>query len=167
MKNKTLFAATLMLAAFSFSQGYAQENNTQAVLPTTLTHAAAVSTISVHAIKDFKTRFSTISNEQWSHMDKGYCVYFTKDGFKVRAYYDQRGFWKASLKYCDETQLPHFIRDVVKRTYYDLAITFVNIVEVPDHTVYLVHLEDKTTLKVVRVTDEGEMDVLTDNVKIP
>jgi hypothetical protein len=167
MKNKTFLAATLLLAALTTGRAFAQENNTQALLPTTLTNAAAVSTINVHAIKDFKTRFSTISNEQWSRMDKGYCVYFTKDGFKVRAYYDKRGSWRASLKYCDESQLPHFIRDIVKRTYYDLAITFVNIVEVPDHTVYLVHLEDKNTLKVVRVTDEGEMDTLQDNIKIP
>jgi hypothetical protein len=127
---------------------------------------AAASSVSVRAIKDFKTRFTKAADEKWSLMDKGFCAYFTQDGRKVRAYYDTRGHWQASIKYCDETQLPHFIRDVVKRTYYDLAITFVNIIEVPDHTAYLVHLEDKKTLKIVRVNEDGEMEVMNDLIKL-
>jgi hypothetical protein len=42
----------------------------------------------------------------------------------------------------------------------------VNIIEVPDHTAYLVHLEDKNSLKIVRVNQDGEMDVLTDLTKV-
>jgi hypothetical protein len=36
----------------------------------------------------------------------------------------------------------------------------VEIVEIPDHKVYFVHLEGEKTLMVVRVTEEGEMNVV-------
>jgi len=41
----------------------------------------------------------------------------------------------------------------------------VTIVEVPDHAAYIMNLEDSTTLKVVRVNEFGEMDILKDLVK--
>jgi hypothetical protein len=180
--KKTFFPVAVLLSATLISgQGYAQDNKGQADLAaakssgttptaitaagTSLAHAAAANTISRRAIKDFKSRFTTVADEEWSRMDKGFCAYFIKDGFKVRAYYNARGDWQASLKYCSESQLPHFIRDVVKREYYDLAITSVTIVEVPDHLVYLMNLEDSSTLKVVRVNEDGEMDLLKDFIK--
>jgi len=179
MKKTPILAAALLSAALISGQLSAQESksrvnlaatqsvNTSATASSgaTLANAAAVSTISVRAIKDFRSRFTKIADEQWSHIDRGFCAYCTKDGIKARVYYDLRGHWQGSLKYCDESQLPHFIRDVVKRTYYDFAITFVNIVEVPEHTAYLVHLEDKKTLKIVRVNEEGEMDIMDEFVK--
>ena len=184
MKKTPILAAALLSAAFISGHLSAQESKSRVNLAATqsattsatassgaassgaaIANEAAVSTISVRAIKDFKGRFTKVADERWFLMDKGFCAYFTQDGLKVRTYYDTRGRWKASLKYCNEFQIPHFIRDVVKRTYYDLAITFVNIVEVPEHTVYLVHLEDKTSLKIVRVNEEGEMDVLNEFTK--
>jgi hypothetical protein len=179
MKKTPILAVALLSAAFISGHLSAQESKSRVNLAATqsasssatassgaaIANEAAVSTISVRAIKDFKGRFTKVADERWFLMDKGFCAYFTQDGLKVRTYYDARGHWKASLKYCNEFQIPHFIRDVVKRTYYDLAITFVNIVEVPEHTVYLVHLEDKTSLKIVRVNEEGEMDVLNEFTK--
>ena len=166
MKQTPFLVAALLSATLTTGHAYAQVNTSATVsIGSALTNAAAVSTINVHAIKDFKSRFTNVANEQWYRMDRGFLAYCTKDDFKMRIYYDQRGHWLASLKYCDESQLPHFIRDIVKRTYYDLAITFVNVIEVPDHTVYLVHLEDKKTFKIVRINDEGEMDLLNDYIK--
>jgi hypothetical protein len=181
MKKTTFRVAAFLSAALISGHLYAQDTKAQADLAgnqpahtnasataspgTSLAHEAAASTISVRAIKDFKGRFTKAADERWSLLDKGFCAYFTQDGIKVRAYYDTKGHWQASLRYCNEFQIPHFIRDIVKRTYYDLAITFVNIVEVPEHTVYLVHLEDKNTLKIVRVNEDGEMDVLNDYIK--
>ena len=176
MKKTPILAAALLSAVIISGQLSAQGSKSRVNLATTQSvntsatassdatpaNSAAVSTISARAIKDFKSRFTKVDNEQWARIDRGFCAYCTKDGIKTRVYYDLRGHWQASLKYCDEFQLPHFIRDIVKRTYYDLAITFVNIIEVPDHTVYLVHLEDKKTLKIVRVNEEGEMDVMNE-----
>jgi hypothetical protein len=179
MKQATFLAAAFFSATLISGQLYAQDKTTQPDLAINqprnapanassgAAHAndAAVSTLSVRAIKDFKLRFTKVENESWGRSDKGFCVTFTNDGFKVRAYYDRKGYWLASLKYCDESQLPPFIRDVVKRTYYDLAITLVNIIQVPDHVAYLVHLEDQKTFKIVRVNEDGEMDLLNDYIK--
>jgi hypothetical protein len=178
MNQATFLAAAFLSATLISGHLYAQDITTQPDLAINqLRNAqanaasgahpndAAVSTLSVRAIKDFKTRFTKVENESWGRSDKGFCVSFTNDGFKVRAYYDKKGFWLASLKYCDESQLPPFIRDVVKRTYYDLAITHVNIIQVPEHVAYLVHLEDQKTFKIVRVNEDGEMDILNDYIK--
>lgn len=180
MKKTTFLAAASLSAALISGHLHAQDITVREDLvanqplnvsatassDASLAHKAAVSTISVRAIKDFKSRFTKVEEEQWFRENKGFCVYFTNDGFKVRAFYDKRGNWEASLKYCLESSLPHSVRDVVKRTYYDLAITFVNIIEVPNHIAYVVHLEDKSTLKIVRVNEEGEMDVLNDLIKL-
>ena len=129
-------------------------------------HGAVLSKTTVRAIKDFKSRFTKAEGEQWSQSNQGSSVYFTSNGFRTRAYYDPRGNWQGSLTYCDESQLPHFIRDVIKRTYYDLAITTVIIAAVPNHVAYIADLEDPKTLKVVRVNEEGEMEVLQDLTKL-
>jgi len=181
MKKTPFFLAAVLSAALISGNLYAQNSiaqkdlaGTQPVHATDLdtassnaspAHDAAVSSINVRAIKDFKGRFNKATDERWCRLEKGFCASFIQDGLKVRAYYDTRGHWQASLTYCDEFQLPHFIRDIVKRTWYDLAITVVNIVEVPEHKAYLVHLEDKYTLKIVRVSEDGEMDVLNDYIK--
>lgn len=179
MKKATFLAAAFLSAALISGHLYAQDSKTQTDLAanqprnasataasgTAIPREAAVSTLSVRAIKDFKSRFTKVEAESWTRTDKGIYVYFINEGFKVRAYYDRKGYWLASLKYCGESQLPHFIRDIVKRTYYDFAITQVEIIQVPEHTVYLVHLEDQLTFKTVRVNEEGEMDVLNEYIK--
>lgn len=181
MKKQTFLAAAVLSAALITGQLYAQDgparNDVSIARPAkpaiALTAAdsktpdkvGAASTISSRAIKDFKTRFTKVADEQWSRIDKGFAAFFTSDGFKVRAYYDPKGRWLASLKYCDETQLPHFIRDIVKRTYYDFSITNVIEIQVPEHSVWMINVEDKDTFKVVRINDEGEMDELHDYVK--
>lgn len=127
--------------------------------------APASSKIAARAVKDLRSRFTNVTDEQWSYSRTGSWVYFTSGGFRTRSYYDARGHWQASIKYCGQAQLPHFIRDIVRRTYYDLAITGVVVVDVPDHTAYVVDLEDATTLKIIRVNDEGEMDLMHDYIK--
>ena len=106
-----------------------------------------------------------MTGEQWSLTNNGFCAYFATNGITTRAYYDTRGRWQGSLRYSDEFQLPHSIRDIVKRTYYDFAITVAITVEVPGHIAYIVHLEDKNSLKIVRVNEDGEMDVMDDFIK--
>jgi hypothetical protein len=178
MKQATFLAAALFSATLISGRLHAQDNTTPPDLAinqprSTSANASsaahpndvAVSALSVRAIKDFKSRFTKVTDESWGRSDKGFCVSFTNDGFKVRAYYDRKGNWLASLKYCDESQLPHFIRDIVKRTYYDLAITHVNIIQVPEHIAYLVHLEDQKTFRIVRVNEEGEMNTVNEYIK--
>lgn len=127
--------------------------------------AADVNTISLKAIKDFKGRFVNAKDEKWYTINGGFMTYFNQDGFGNRAFYDKKGHWTASMKFCSENKLPHDIRAVVKSTYYDFTITTIEVIEIPEHRVYLVHLEDATKIKVVRVSEDGEMDTLEDFTK--
>ncbi len=182
MKKQTILVAAILSAALITGRLHAQDDQARTDvslnrpakaaigLPATGSatpenNIGAASTISTRAIKDFRSRYTKIADEQWSRIDKGFAASFTKDGFKVRAYYDRKGNWLASLKYCTEFQLPHYIRDLVKREYYDFAITQVLEVSVPDHTAWLLNVEDKDTFKVVRINDEGDMDVVHDYKK--
>jgi hypothetical protein len=177
-----LLTAAGLSAAMTSGQVFAQDIRNQADLagmtlsktqaaPAGLPDApsvstAAVSTINLHAVKDFKARFGKVQDEQWSTMDKGFFAYFSLGGYRERAYYDRKGHWQASLVYADEHKLPANIRSLVRRAYYDQPITFVQVIEVPDHIIYLVYVEDKTTLKILRVSEEGEIDVMKDFTKL-
>lgn len=176
-----LLTAAGLSAAMTSGQIFAQDIKNQADLAGTTvakTHAkpaglsdappantATVSTINLHAIKDFKARFGNVKDERWYAIKEGFLAYFSRNGYSERAYYDRKGHWLASLIYADEHKLPANIRDLVRRAYYDQPITFVQVVEVPDHIVYLVHVEDKATLKILRVSEEGEMDVMNEFTK--
>jgi hypothetical protein len=128
-------------------------------------NASDASTINLKAIKDFKTRFAAATDEKWFTMDGGYMSYFKQDGYGDRAYYDKKGRWQYSLKFYGENKLPRDVRAQVKSTYYDFTITVVELIEVGDRCAYLVHLEDASNIKIVRVTDEGEMTVLEEFTK--
>jgi hypothetical protein len=123
------------------------------------------STINVKAIKDFKDRFANAKDEKWYAVQGGLMTYFSLDGFGNRAFYDKKGHWLSSLKFFGEDKLPTDVRATVKSSYYDFSITVVELIEVPGHFVYVIHLENAANIKIVRVSEEGEMDVLQEYTK--
>jgi hypothetical protein len=83
------------------------------------------------------------------------------DGAEHRVFYDKKGYWDATIKYYDEKKLPPDVRAIVKSTYYDYSITSVQEIQKGNKIVYLVHMQDATTLKSVKVCD-GEMEVIAE-----
>ncbi len=128
-------------------------------------NTAGGGTVALKAIRDFKDRFTNVSDEKWYASSDGLVAYFTQDDFRNRAYYDKKGRWQYSLICCDEKKLPRDVRGMVKRAYYDFAITLVQLVEIPGHMAYLVHIEDATSFKIIRVTEDGDMDVYQEFTK--
>jgi hypothetical protein len=180
--KKTILFTVVLSAAFISGRLYAQDDKARTDVAATHSvdvngtsaaasagasgyHPAAVSSINVRAIKDFKWRYTKAADEQWSVLDRGVSVVFSKDSARTRVFYDDKGHWQASVTYCNEWKLPYFVRDMVRRANYDLPITSVNILEVPEHTVYLVHVEDAKFCRIIRVTEEGDMDVLSEFYK--
>jgi hypothetical protein len=174
--KKTIFLLAAGCAAAVFFPGHAsaQDTRNQTALAGTETtnahslvapsngsfaHEAEASTVSGHALIDFKGRFSDGKDVKWYALTPGFEVCFKQDGYIDRAFYSKKGQWQRALRFCDEDQLPRDIRAVVKQTYYDFSITVAEIVEIPGQKVYLVHLEDKNSLIIVRVSEEGEMSV--------
>ena len=124
-----------------------------------------LSRVSHVAIKDFKGRYALASGEKWFALKGGFMAYFSQDGFNNRAYYNKKGRWQCSLTYYNEDKLPRGIRAIVRSTYYDYTITVVEDVETCVNGVYLIYLEDKTSIKIVRVTRDGDMDVFKEIIK--
>jgi len=122
--------------------------------------ARPVGLVHTRVIRDFVLRFDEVSYAQWTPDGKGSTMYFIRDGFHNRAVYDAYGRWKYSLIFYDEARMPRDVRTVVKREYFDFGITVVEEVQTVAGRAWLVHLEDKSTIKIVRVNTEGEMETM-------
>ena len=117
------------------------------------------------AIRDFQTRFQKVDNAMWFSNQNGFMSYFTKNGYGNRAFYDKKGHWQFSLIFYGEDQLPVDLRASVKARYFDLAITLIEEVQTNDGMVYIVHLEDKSNIKILRLSNDAEMEILQEMTK--
>jgi hypothetical protein len=121
--------------------------------------------INAKAIKDFQTRYGGVENAMWFSDKNGSVSYFIKDGYGDRVFYDKKGLWEYSLLFFSEDKLPRDVRAAVKSTYFDLNITLVEEVQTTDSRVFICYLEDKATIKIIKVNDDGEMEILQDLTK--
>lgn len=119
-----------------------------------------VSSVHARVIRDFVLRFEKVSSARLMPEKKGSTMYFIKDGFNNRAGYDANGRWLYSLVSYNEGKLPRDIRAVVKSAYYDDAITVVQEIQNINGRAWFVHLEDETTVKIVKVTAEKDMETV-------
>jgi hypothetical protein len=119
--------------------------------------------VNIWAMRDFLDRFDKVDNAMWfADVNGGFVSYFVRDGYGDRVIYDNKGRWLFSLITYSEDKLPKDIRQVVKSTYFDMAITLVEEVQTFKGDVYIVNLEDKSNIRVVKVNKDGEMEVLQD-----
>jgi hypothetical protein len=184
--KKVLFALSIgftSIAAFSYG-AYAQNsaipvafNDAKSFMPSIRYIAAMESTtnmgayipdaksINAKAVKDFQTRFADANNAQWFSDRNGFVSYFVKDGYGDRAFYDKKGHWQYSLIFYTEAKLPRDVRSSVRSIYFDMNITLVEEVQTPNGKVYIVHLEDKSNIKILKVNDEGEMEIMQELTK--
>jgi hypothetical protein len=121
--------------------------------------------INAKAIKDFQGRFNGASNAMWFSDASGFVSYFVQNGYGNRAFYDKKGRWQYSLIFYGEDKLPRDVRSAVKSTYFDLNITLVEEVQTTEAMVYIVHLEDKSNIKILKVNKEGEMEIMQELTK--
>jgi hypothetical protein len=118
--------------------------------------------INTKVIKDFQTRYADINNAQWYSTASGFVSYFTRDGFVDHVFYDKKGHWKYSFIFYKEDKFRRALRTVVKSTYFDMAISLVEEVQTANQKVYIVYLEDKSSIKILKVNDEGAYEILQD-----
>ena len=77
------------------------------------------------------------------------------------AAYDLKGHWRFTISYYDEKKLPDEVRATVKSIYYDYNITRVEEIHVDDIIMYLVHMQDENTWKILKIADR-EMSIVED-----
>ena len=124
--------------------------------------ATGTDAVNARAIKHFSKVYKNVKDATWVPTDGGgYRAVFSLSGISNKVYYKKNGQWSATLKNYKEEKLPFEVRDMVKRAYYDFAISYVDEVETPESEgspTYIVHIEDKDNYKFIRVCN-GEMNV--------
>ena len=162
----------LSIAVFSCS--YAQSNKSSSVLSNPLatdlaynnksktreipvTQGATTISISTKAVKDFTKNYKNTGNAGWFVIKDGYLAEFKKDGIKTNVYYNRKGTWIGNVRSYMEDKMPRNIRHLVKSSYYDYKINYVQEITVDRNIVYLVKIEDDKFFKTIRIQD-GEMD---------
>lgn len=113
------------------------------------------------ATRDFKKTFKDVNNEKWYQIKNGFLAEFSLNTSKTRVVYDSKGNWRFTVSYYDEKSLPADIRAIVKPVYYDYTIARVEEVHADDKTIYIVHVQNESSLKTLRIC-EGEMDLIAD-----
>ena len=110
------------------------------------------------AVRNFARFYKNISDEKWYEIPDALIALFTINNIDYRVDYDKKGNWLHTMRTYSENKLPGDIRHLVKSSYYDYNIMFVQEIEKPRETfTYVVHLEGKTKLINLRVSN-GEMD---------
>ncbi len=96
----------------------------------------------------------------WFSDQNGFESYFVQNGFGNRAFYGKKGHWLYSLILHTEHELPSDVRASIKSIYFDFAITLVEEVQTNYGVFYIVNLEDKSNIKILKVNDLGEINIL-------
>ena len=126
----------------------------------------ATKSINARAFDDFRIRFKNVDNAMWFVDSKGgFTSYFVQGGYGSRVLYDKKGRWLYSLINYGEDKLPREVRAAVKSVYYDMTISVVEEIRSNENTQYIISLEDKSNIKVIRVNEQGEMKILQELTK--
>jgi hypothetical protein len=165
------FATWLIAVAATTNQLYAQASDRASAEPAT-NFMAKLNTATIEknnmrpaevntkALKNLKKVYKA-NGEQWAKATNGIVARFTSGGKNYAVYYDKKGRWVGSLKSYYENEMPGDLRKMVRQTYYDYKITYVQEVatndDVPQPT-YIVHIEADNDFKLIRIADGG-MDV--------
>ena len=115
-------------------------------------------------LKNFNKVFGERPDAVWTKTAEGFVVHF-KDGKRsTNVYFSPKGAIDYRVNYYFEDELPREVRHTVKSNFYDYFITHVSEVHKGDFVCYFVKIEDKTSIKTVRVTDD-EYEVIEELTK--
>jgi len=129
--------------------------------PSHYKNSIAINEFNSKAVRNFKKTFENINNEKWYQEEYGLCAVFFENDVQNDVNYANNGHWLYTMKQYDENKLPHDISNQIKTVYYEYAIQWVHEIVLPQKTVYFVLIQDKATIKNIRICD-GEMEVVED-----
>ena len=109
-------------------------------------------------LRNFERSYGHVSNETWFELENGFAAKFNVNNIDYLVAYDKKGVWLHTIKTYGESELLPNIRHIVKSSYYDYNISFVQEIEKPRDTfTYIVHLAGNTKLINLRIYN-GEME---------
>jgi len=124
-----------------------------------------MNSVNKKAANDYKRRFGNPPGTQWFSDKNGFTSYFKVDGFINRVCYDKKGNWIYSIILYNESKLPKEVRAIVKSVYYDMAIVLIKEIQTVKGIGYVINLEDETTIKIIKVNDQREMETMQEIIK--
>lgn len=155
---KQLFSVLLAVGmCFTGYRGYTQASG-NILLP--VRHAGS-DAAAVRATGHFWNTFGESRDEKWYVLPKGLVAQFVDKDVQVKVVYGKKGDWVYTMRQYTEKDLPKEVRGQVKSRYYDDTIGVIKEVIQPQGTVYLIHIENDTRWKTIRVS-EGELEVVQD-----
>lgn len=101
----------------------------------------------------FSHDFENASNVRWSSGKSQHTATFTMDGIKTIAWYSKDGSLLYTMLSYDEDKLPGYEQNVIKKEFRGYKITHVKEVREADVVVYVVHLQDDASIKLVTIRD--------------
>ena len=117
--------------------------------------------INSRAMRDFKRSYPDVDDAQWYSFKDGFAAKFNDEGTEHMVTYNRIGDWQYTISNYDEKKLPESVRAIVKSTYYDYTISLVQEINMHTQTIYLIHMQDASTWKTLKIAD-GEMSILED-----
>lgn len=114
--------------------------------------------------KAFSRDFENASGVRWSTGKSQHTAMFTKDDIKTTAWYSKGGSLLYTMLSYNADKLPAFERNLIKKGFRGYQITHVKEVREADVVVYVVHLEDDESIKMVTIRD-GIVDIYRDYQK--
>jgi hypothetical protein len=105
----------------------------------------------------FQKTFKDAQEAKWYKLNKNYLVEFLTKDQKNKALFRKNGYLIYHIAYGHENNLPEDIRKTVKSNYVDYDITSAINVKEDQRDIWVVSLEDKTKLVVVKV-EEGALE---------
>lgn len=113
----------------------------------------------------FTATSSFASEKNSTETAKGYTVRSMIDGRESTSAYSKKGSWVYTIQTYSTDNLDKAIIDKVKEHYADYGVTGIQKIEQPGFDpVYIVYLENKTSLKTVRLAND-EVELVSDYSK--
>jgi hypothetical protein len=120
--------------------------------------------ISTRVLRSFYKTYGDIEGAKWYKLEKGYAVSFKKDGMSTSIFYTRTGAFDSRVNYYTEEKLPVAVRTLVKTNFPDYSISTITEVHKDNVVAHVVKIEDKKTVKTVKVID-GEWELIEDLTK--
>jgi hypothetical protein len=163
-KTKNLSMKTILFTIVVFfscwalppASVYAQDSSNVKSLPL-VTVTSETRKIPNHIWKSFSTYFNEAENPRWYKANKNYLVKFMIYDEENRALFTKRGHMIYHISYGYENNLPDEIYKQVRTAYFDYDITRAIRVNEADRIIWVVNLEDASTIIIARL-ENGELE---------
>ena len=153
MKMKNIaWLSTIVVTFLLTNNSFAQEPGMKTLPPVKITTTSTK--VDQKVWDSFRKSFPEADDVKWYNADKNYMAKFIQDDQQNSALFNKKGYLLYSISYGFEKDLPENIRTQVHHAYPECTISRAIKVEQEDRTVWVVNVDTRGDLRVVRI--EGD-----------